>query len=177
MGCPELTIRDFFKLQKDCSASTAYYTSGTGKKGKVYTQTNANSNTTTFDYSASTGRKIKVTNALSKDTEYTYNTRGQVVLVTGNATDDYCFNAQQGAWALVFFMKAYKFYNTDFDEICDMLQCGEQAVMLLWTPAYMIIWKDETCTCHPDFALTADDWENGIYYMPTDDSPPGTQHA
>ena len=86
MGCPELTIRNFFKLQKVSSASTAYYTSGTGKKGKVYTQTNANSNTTTFDYSSTTGRRTKVTNALSKDTEYTYNSRGQVTLVTGDAT-------------------------------------------------------------------------------------------
>jgi YD repeat-containing protein len=68
------------------ASTTAYYTSGTGKTGKPHTQTNANGNTTTFDYSTTTGRRIKVTNALNKDTTYAYNDRGQVEAVSGDAT-------------------------------------------------------------------------------------------
>jgi YD repeat-containing protein len=68
------------------TSTTAYFASGTGKTGKVQSQTNANGNTTTFDYDPATGRRIKVTNALGKDTIYTYNSRGQVTTVSGDAT-------------------------------------------------------------------------------------------
>ena len=64
-------------------ATVAYYTSGTGKKGKIYTQTDAAGNTTTYDYTSS-GRLAWVKNALNKYTYYDYNTRGQVTRTWGD---------------------------------------------------------------------------------------------
>ena len=65
-------------------STTAYYTSGAGKKGKVQSVTDAASNTTTFDYSTSTGRKISEENALGKKTYFDYNSRGQISKTWGD---------------------------------------------------------------------------------------------
>ena len=65
-------------------STTAYYSSGAGKKGKVQSVTDAASNTTTFDYSSSTGRKISEENALGKKTYYNYNSRNQVLALWGD---------------------------------------------------------------------------------------------
>ncbi|MBN1864354.1 MAG: hypothetical protein JW808_05595, partial [Victivallales bacterium] len=50
------------------SASTVYYSDGAGKIGKVQSVTDAYGAITSFDYDSTTGRRIKVTNALNKDT-------------------------------------------------------------------------------------------------------------
>ena len=66
------------------TTTTAYYTSGTGKIGKVYTVTDAASNTSTYDYDTTSGRLAWTQNALSKKTYYDYNTRGQVTCIWGD---------------------------------------------------------------------------------------------
>ena len=65
-------------------AAIAYYTSGTGKIGKVHTVTDAASNTATYDYNASTGQLAWVQNALGKKTYYAYNDLGQVTAAWGD---------------------------------------------------------------------------------------------
>jgi RHS repeat-associated protein len=67
------------------TTTIVYYTSGTGKIGKVYTITDAASNITTFDYNTTTGRIAWAQNALSKKTYYDYNDRGQITNVWGDA--------------------------------------------------------------------------------------------
>ncbi|MCK4983374.1 MAG: hypothetical protein KAS17_10655, partial [Victivallaceae bacterium] len=67
-------------------ATTAYYTTGTGKIGKVYTQTDAASKVTTYDYNTTTSRLAWVQNALSKKTYYAYNDHGQVTATWGDST-------------------------------------------------------------------------------------------
>lgn len=63
---------------------TAYYVSGTGKTGKVYTVTDAANNVTTYDYDAN-GQMVSVKNALNKYTYYSYNARGVVTKTWGDA--------------------------------------------------------------------------------------------
>jgi RHS repeat-associated protein len=66
-------------------STTAYYTSGAGKIGQVYTQTDAANNTTTYDYDSTTGRLAWVQNALSKKTYYVYNALGKAVKTWGDS--------------------------------------------------------------------------------------------
>jgi RHS repeat-associated protein len=68
------------------TATTAYYTSGTGAKGQVHTVTDAASNATTFAYDSTTGRLASTTDALSKTSYQSYNIRGQVVHAWGETT-------------------------------------------------------------------------------------------
>ena len=66
------------------TSSLAYYTSGTGKNGKVYTRTDAAGNVTTYDYSAATGRLASQKNALNKLAYFDYNSLGKVTRSWGD---------------------------------------------------------------------------------------------
>jgi YD repeat-containing protein len=65
-------------------SATAYYASGAGKIGKVYTVTDAASNVTTYDYDTTTGRRVWIQNALGKKTYYAYNDHGQLLKQWGD---------------------------------------------------------------------------------------------
>jgi len=71
----QTTVTDGRNIQ----TSTAYYTSGTGKKGKVHTVTNdALSQTTTYDYYPNTGRLKSVTRPDQTTVQYfAYTQRGE----------------------------------------------------------------------------------------------------
>ena len=63
----------------------AYYASGAGKIGKLQSVTDPAGNAVTYDYSATTGDKISVKNALGKYTYFTYDDRGQELRTWGDA--------------------------------------------------------------------------------------------
>lgn len=67
-------------------STTTYYTDGTGKIGQVYTQTDATSSTTTYDYNSTTGRLAWMQDSLNKKTYYAYNALGKVTMTWGNST-------------------------------------------------------------------------------------------
>ncbi|HWA09343.1 MAG TPA: RHS repeat-associated core domain-containing protein [Opitutaceae bacterium] len=68
------------------TATTAYYTSGTGALGQVSSVTDAASNATSYDYDSTTGRLASTTNALGKIAYCSYNVRGQVTRMWGDTT-------------------------------------------------------------------------------------------
>ncbi len=61
-----------------------YYSSGSGKIGKLCTQTDAAGNMVTYDYESTTGLVKSVQNALNQKTYYTYNNLNQVVRSWGD---------------------------------------------------------------------------------------------
>jgi RHS repeat-associated protein len=63
------------------SASTVY-----NNKGQVTSVTDAAGKQTTFTYEAATARRASVVNALNKATSYSYNARGQILTVRGDAS-------------------------------------------------------------------------------------------
>jgi hypothetical protein len=84
------------------------------------------------------------------------------------------FIPMQGAWAAFFTIRSYSFYVTRFKEICDALCPGQEYVENLIGVVDMIIWKDEDCICWPDFSISPDYFEPGIYEIPTSSNPPST---
>jgi RHS repeat-associated protein len=139
------------------SSNTTYYTSGTGKVGKVYTVTNAAGNTTTYDYDPTTGRKISVTNALSKSTAYTYNDRGQILTVRGDAS--YPLDYVYDSYGRITQLKTYRNEDLSLPDVTTWNYEEATGLLLSKTDANS---KSVTYTYDSANRLSTRTWSRGI---------------